>query len=1007
MRTIQKQISLEPMTSRLPSVWPAYYNNVYYYFDDESLKEREWQYTSNWGMVPVNIVLNDKPYSSHTSDYYRVDTESCNFVLSFENLSKWYYFFNEYYNLLKQYSHCDRVYTSAEDYYNYESLDKYADQMIYGTEKQTYLDLDKEFADKGGVVYVKIFHKDTSIYEWVTPSVAHDEPTPDSTSMVDVEDRGFFKWICDNVVPSFKIPMEYVNYWKRDTLFYPNVVKWLAWFKERLHYKTEANFKEGNGGEVDYWNCKEDAVAENGNCCDCNEFFNKGGEKLYNLMYEWYKNIQNNIEINNRQMLENGMCHTPTIILPTELQVSIDDLGEFSIFSKDYELGLDYRTASYGDMENSHQGTVATMNGNSIILEEGVGYSFDEEYMEKYVSRCLQDECGYEGVFYGVCPKCGSKNVEVIGWGDYTEKYISEHRDEFYIPNHFKCYTYDDHNVKVTGSTLEELRNNLTKKFKITKREDGWMLIDGELYEINKTEYAKYDSRNKYLSNQKFLIFREDGTNTPYTFINGKKIFAEFYPPENKFYFPFFRKENASNSKEFNFNDYVTFGRLVGTDLIYYIEYDGNTYEVTASTMSIDGKDIYAISGYAMSDKNEMLYCLRGSNDVWYNNDGLTNYPNSSSNGDEVVVSYVDAITVYNADEIIGKTASKIYDLRLYNVLTDDIGNTIDGIYDLAKSGKYNHQPPEGEELELIYQVGNTANITRFSQTKENMDDITENKNYFVGDIITEMDFYYKDYSGEMNKDTLFKAKLDSDNYRKIYDFYGQVKASTTSGYTSLSAITFAANKKESMELNGKVFYDDIYCDITYYKGATLCREKDKCYNLADASRVDICTNHGVEYKETVRFVKTNTEYYLKKPKDINSVTPSEREKPCKHSISYPIYVYVLTQDMIRVDESQYDSEYSVAMADFKVDIDVFSGNSNTYSEKYPHEMEKRNGLQVFPVFREEYKFGNSIIENVDSDIYIDRGINAAYERHLKLGEVTSLEALEQYGNGYFKIMEN
>ena len=40
MRIIQRQISLEPMTSRLPSVWPAYYDNNpnIYYFDDESLK---------------------------------------------------------------------------------------------------------------------------------------------------------------------------------------------------------------------------------------------------------------------------------------------------------------------------------------------------------------------------------------------------------------------------------------------------------------------------------------------------------------------------------------------------------------------------------------------------------------------------------------------------------------------------------------------------------------------------------------------------------------------------------------------------------------------------------------------------------------------------------------------------------------------------------------------------------------------------------------------------------
>jgi hypothetical protein len=87
----------------------------------------------------LNVVSSQTPY------YY---DEFVSFTLSFENLSKWYNFFNEYYNLLKQYSHCDRVYTSAEDYYNYESDTKYANQMIYGTDKQAYLDLDNEFAEK-------------------------------------------------------------------------------------------------------------------------------------------------------------------------------------------------------------------------------------------------------------------------------------------------------------------------------------------------------------------------------------------------------------------------------------------------------------------------------------------------------------------------------------------------------------------------------------------------------------------------------------------------------------------------------------------------------------------------------------------------------------------------------------------------------------------------------------------------------------------------------------------
>ena len=57
----------------------------------------------------------------------------------------------------------------------------------------------------------------------------------------------------------------------------------------------------------------------------------------------------------------------------------------------------------------------------------------------------------------------------------------------------------------------------------------------------------------------------------------------------------------------------------------------------------------------------------------------------------------------------------------------------------------HNHQPPEGTVLELLYQVGNTANISRFSLTEEDLDDIVDDKNYFIGDIITRMTFYYKE----------------------------------------------------------------------------------------------------------------------------------------------------------------------------------------------------------------------------------------------------------------------
>lgn len=1117
MRTIQKQISLEPMTSRLPSVWPAYFNNEenLYYFDEDSLIEREWHYTSNWGMVPDNIVVNHNPNEVDDSDEEKRpkkwDTYSvvngchcygdslpydelrfsgdcepcisgeCSFVLSFENLSKWYYFFNEYYNLLEQYSHCNRVYTSAEDYYNYESGTKYANQMIYGTDKETYLEIDRLFAEKGGRVEVLIFNKDTSEYIPMTPKKAHDETREDRMAMIDVYDVGFFKWICDNVVPSFIIPMKYKDYWKRDRLFYPDVIKWLAWFKERIidpkSYETNGKFEEGKDGELDTWECKSQTIED---CCDCEEYFNRGGERIYDEMKKWYDDVQQRI-LDVKSIVDGSKnCFIPTVILPTELQLSIDDLGEKGIFSTDYELGIDYRVASgVTATENTYGGTVATMDGDSMYLDkDGWGYAFDEDYMEKYVSSCLT--CDYAGVFAEKCPKCGSRNVTQISyipqdkenskdaWISYTERYINHdydcnpssscltcdyagvftekcpkcgseniiqiipegvtynHKNDFYV-SAVTYFAYNDENVKYTSSASsenaakEDLETQMCKKYPLTLRKNGWVLIDNELYPVNEIEYATYDKANKYLGNKKYMIFREEGTSTPYTFINGQQIYAEFYEPRNKFYFPFFKKLDASvdeitcSGRTFNFNDYIQFDRNTLGQKMYYINYSDNAYEITGNTLTMNNAEYYRISGYSTDNASNMLYYtydseIRSGDTIDLVPSDIAVLSSSTEYFDNkpfIKVTCPFEVELYSADEINGRTVSKLADLRRYDVLTDDIGNDIDGIYPIDKEEIKNYQPPEGTELEPLYQVGNAANIVRFLKTVDDLDNIEGKKNYFVGDIIKEMKFYYKEYDDTIPEDTIVDVLLESGDTYSIKVKGKYINKTVTSGCTSLSAITASTKAKvelEEDETETHIFYDDIFCDVTYYIGATLRRKEGENYNLCYEDQIN---NYGVEYIETVQFVKENREYYLKKPQNINNVIPSRVNDVSGHSISYPVYVYKMEQLLEHVYNSQYDSSYEVPMADFRFDINIFSGDGDTFSQKYSEDMVKHNGLQVFPTFREEYKFGISVIENVDSDIYIDRGINAAFEKHLKLGEVTSLEALEQYGNGYFKIMES
>lgn len=56
--------------------------------------------------------------------------------------------------------------------------------------------------------------------------------------------------------------------------------------------------------------------------------------------------------------------------------------------------------------------------------------------------------------------------------------------------------------------------------------------------------------------------------------------------------------------------------------------------------------------------------------------------------------------------------------------------------------------------------------------------------------------------------------------------------------------------------------------------------------------------------------------------------------------------------------------------------------------------------------FMEEYQMGVSFVANNNGNVYIDRGSATAFERHMRLSEVDTLQDLENYGNGMFKLKE-
>lgn len=170
----------------------------------------------------------------------------------------------------------------------------------------------------------------------------------------------------------------------------------------------------------------------------------------------------------------------------------------------------------------------------------------------------------------------------------------------------------------------------------------------------------------------------------------------------------------------------------------------------------------------------------------------------------------------------------------------------------------------------------------------------------------------------------------------------------------------------------------EIKCDITYHMGAII-EKKSHAINGE---------NNGITYVDTVKVVKKECDYYLK---DLTR---------------YPIYYYDFEYDNDFIKLNEYsDKSIKIKKSKFSFKIDnIYSSTDDENKNKY---RAKHDGLIADEVFRQEYKLGSSSKENIERNVYIERGLSSAFEKHLNLLNVNSLESLEQFGNGSFNIINN
>ena len=71
---------------------------------------------------------------------------------------------------------------------------------------------------------------------------------------------------------------------------------------------------------------------------------------------------------------------------------------------------------------------------------------------------------------------------------------------------------------------------------------------------------------------------------------------------------------------------------------------------------------------------------------------------------------------------------------------------------------------------------------------------------------------------------------------------------------------------------------------------------------------------------------------------------------------------------------------------------------------RYIGEALNKTNVSLSALTKEEYLFGIISPPEVENDVFIDRGSISVMDRHLRLSEIRNLKALENYGNGYYKL---
>jgi hypothetical protein len=218
----------------------------------------------------------------------------------------------------------------------------------------------------------------------------------------------------------------------------------------------------------------------------------------------------------------------------------------------------------------------------------------------------------------------------------------------------------------------------------------------------------------------------------------------------------------------------------------------------------------------------------------------------------------------------------------------------------------------------------------------------------YKGDLLYCFDVYLKDNNGDKILGTELRVNQDE----TFSDYIGDLN--------------------EAIDNFSDAYDGNIYIDFTYYKGCYFTIDKSGTITVKQDELTDQFT--GIKYVDSCKLTLMNCSYYISSNKFI------------------PLKYYDITYDTESIYSESLDRYINVDMTTWFLYPAAFTSNSDVMS----------------PGFRKEELLGFTSPEEVktpDNGIYINRGYTTALDKHLRLGEISSIETLESYGNGLFSML--